>query len=173
VAQCRTLYLPHVEWCISAHPWRFVMHVRQLARVVDAPVAFWPYAYKLPSDRLGVIQAAYTQPDLKRSTRDFDVQGDELLARADAVWVEYFRDVPPAGWPSYFREFVVVSLSSKLAHAVRADEGLSAQLKREAFGAANENGRGGLFGVAVARDAQAAPSRPFLQGDGPLLDARR
>lgn len=73
-------------------------------------------------------------------------------------------------WPAYFQGFVVYALASVFANPITQDSGLAQEMRGIAFGSPADNGRGGMFGMAMATDSQLKPSSVIV--DSPIIEAR-
>ena len=159
-----------IRGLIGLHPWRFSLRKVQLVPLVQPPVNEWRKAFALPQDMLNMREAfAAGTVDAPRLDR-WEIFGQRLLANADAVWVDYQREVPVAEWPPVFRMLVRTTLAADLAIPVAGSPSARAEMLREAFGGPMELNQGGLLAQARRVDSQQQP--PQRINDFPLLDAR-
>jgi hypothetical protein len=156
----------------GATSWHFARRTRKLDRLAAVPETGFRYAYALPGDRIGEPVKVLTNPQLPDyPLRHFVVEGGELHANVEAVWVTCVLDVEPATWPPLFRAAFVTALAAELAVPQAHDVNLADSLRIQAWGTPSEGGRGGLIGRAMSRDAAQAPSTALLATD-PLTAAR-
>lgn len=171
-ATCARLYPLVRDSLLSKHPWNFVNAKRQLGRSLDVtPENKWLYAYKLPSDLLSGPSAVFGDGS-SQTTTDYEVNGDFIHCSFETVKILYRGGADPAIWPAYFIHLFVVALASMLAKPVVDNTALSDSLKLEAFGTADEGGRGGLFRDARLQDAQNKPTETLYQNSDPLTATR-
>lgn len=161
-----------IEDLLSRVQWSFATGMRKLVRLTEPPAAHWRYAYQLPSDMLGALDAVYDRGDRRLPTTGFEVLQNRLATDAENVWVRYPTSANIALWPGYFVELVTVAVMSQIALSVREDGVLSSRLAEQAYGPPSMMGRGGLLGQAAARDAQSQPSPVIAEGINPLVDVR-
>mgnify|MGYP000361403621 CR=1 FL=1 len=121
---------------------------------------------------IGAPRAVYDQPDLRRPTTDYDIEGRTLLANATQIWLSFMLRRGPDMWPGDFREAFVTALMAELALSVREDRSLFDRLYVKAFGTPQQMGVGGLYGTALEQDAQGVPSTVVGGGYNPLIDVR-
>lgn len=164
------LYTTHTDAWLASYPWSFCKKKVKLVATTD-PLTGWRYAYTLPSDRLMGSYAVFNSDAVSVApTREFDIQGTTLLSNDAEVWVDYTFRAAEADWPAYFGGFVVAGLAYLYAMPLTQDASLSQQWETKAFGSSSANGRGGLYGMAMATDAQLHPSNVIV--DSPLIQAR-
>ncbi|MHA1447891.1 MAG: hypothetical protein ACTSP4_00525 [Candidatus Hodarchaeales archaeon] len=141
---------------ISKHDWRFATAIAQLSRLVQTPIIDnYEYIYALPADYLTLVR-------LYPQTYDFQIyQNSTLYANATELKIEY-RFVPDVTrLPSYFVEYFIDLLASRLALTGAASETLAADLIKMASEKKIE---------AMAVDAKAHPNIAIV--DSPLIDIR-
>lgn len=159
-----------IRGLIGTHPWRFSLRKVQLAPLLAAPVNEWRFAFAVPADVLNIREAfsagTVHAPRLER----WEIFGQRLLANAEAVWVDYQREVPVREWPPVFRLLVRTALAADLAIPVAGSPNARAEMLREAFGGPMELNQGGLLAQARRVDSQQQP--PQRVEDFPLLVAR-
>lgn len=155
----------------ASKPFSFFKVTRRLARLSATP-DLWPYAFALPSDRLGPPRAVFPTSGSRQPTTDYDLIGDQLLTTHPEVWATLLVVSNVARWPGDFREYFNTHLMAELALSVREDRALHDRLYQKAFGTPSERGMGGLFGAALDMDSQGIPSTPAGGGVNPLVDVR-
>lgn len=172
-ATCARLYPLTVGMLLSRHDWNFANPVVQLAVNGDeTPVGGYDYAFQLPSDLVAGPFAVYAHGDKSRPVLDYENANDHIHASFNICHIKYRRFAPPAVWPLYFTDLVVAALAGRLAKPVADDSGLQQELRIEAFGTANEDGTGGLFGAAKRTDAASQPIQSIFANGDPLTSTR-
>lgn len=165
------LQLATVRQMLTAHPWRFTMAKAPLARLTDAPTTEWRYQHALPPDMLVLralrdTAAVGANPLLQYELFDGRAYSDSL-----ELWADYQRWVDPGYWPPTFYAAARYALAADYAVAVGASASVADLFHRRAYGTPQENGRGGLFGIAARADSQQQP--PQAMHDFPLITARQ
>lgn len=156
----------------GATSWRFARRTRALTRLDVRPETGFRYAYALPGGRIGEPVKVLANPRYAdQPLRHFAIEGGELHADMEAVWVTCVEEVDPATWPPLFRAAFVTALAGELAVPQAHDTNLADSLRVQAWGTPSEGGRGGLIGRAMARDAAQAPGSALLASD-PLTGVR-
>lgn len=155
----------------ASKPFSFFKVTRRLVRLSATP-DLWPYAYQLPSDRLGPPRAVYASSGSRQPTTDYDLVGDQLLTTHAEVWAMLLVAANVARWPGDFREYFATAVMAELALSVREDRALHDRLYQKAYGTPSERGMGGLLGAALDMDSQGIPSTPAGGGVNPLVDVR-
>jgi hypothetical protein len=142
----------------------------QLARLTAAPVNQYNYQFQLPSDLL-ILKAVYnTDATGIDPVYDYGKLGGVILSNELELWIDYQKRVAESTFPAYFHEFLVTALSSVLAIAVTDQANLAQYYQQLAYGTANDNGNGGLFGKAKKLDAMQYPPEEVIPND--LIAAR-
>lgn len=168
---CANLYTGLVENLMSLHPWRFCRKKRQLARLVDAPVSEWTYAFQLPSDRMGNPDTVFASEAVGAAEQtSFEIIGAHLLTEEEEIWVDYAYRADEDVFPPYFQALVVAALAADLAFPLTDQQNTADHWERKAFGT---DGTGGRFAQARRADSRSAPPAHILGDGGPLLRARR
>lgn len=167
------VYTGVVEDLLSRYPWSFAKIKRQLARLATVPAAHWLYLYQMPSDMLGLPRAVYdSAAEGAVPITAYELSEAGLASSAEAVWMLYTVNAPPARWPGYFRELITLALAAEFALVLREDNALRNQLRRDCYGDAQMLGEGGLLAQAKNMDAQAQPSVVIPLAGNPLIDVR-
>lgn len=169
---CANLYPSTKQSILSRHDWRFTISKRQLALTTSTPVSYWEYEFQLPSNRLtdGVIKAFDSDSAGTPPYKNFEIQGDKLLADVDQIWIDYQTAADETAWPPYFVELMEYVMAWKLAYPVTDQANLGQEMKATAFGTAAEVMNGGLFALAKTRNSSENP--PQRLEDFTLVDAR-
>ncbi|WP_206934121.1 hypothetical protein [Roseococcus thiosulfatophilus] len=167
---CARLVPAGAEHCLAIHPWRCTLAKARLVRLVSAPLTVWRYAYQLPGDVMVLRGALQTEGPGAARLEQYEIQGETLLADAEAVWIDYQRAAPPVLWSPPLRRFVVHHLASELAIPVTNSGSLRQQMHTAAYGNPGELAQGGLLAKARQADGQQQP--PGRIPDAVLVAAR-
>jgi hypothetical protein len=161
-----------LAYLLSMYPWSFARTTWQLARLSTAPSAHYLYAFQLPTDMLGAPRAVFNQSSSRLPFTKWRLQGQFLLADADAIWMEGMVMPELTRVPGVFTELLTVALMAEFALSVREDKSLWASLRAVAYGDGGLTGHGGMLAQCKAMDVQGQPSPTVAEGSNPLLDAR-
>lgn len=182
--QARGVYYDRVDAILGMHDWSFAgktFRLSQLAEVSDygfdlASNKFnngWRYAFDLPGERIGStprrVLVDPRRPD--DPFRDYAIEEGRLFADRTPLWALVTVRATPASWSAPMRLAVIVAVAADLAVPITHDTKLAAELKMEAEGAPEMQGRGGLIGNAIAKDMAGNPNKARLWRD-PLTEAR-
>jgi hypothetical protein len=152
---CGLLYPMDKESLLTSYPWKFCTAKAQLARLTDAPLTSWKYAYKLPLPRLGAPLAYYNSGGVGATTfLEWEVQGADLLCNEEVVFCDYQFDVVESRFPPYFVNLIVLSMAAKLALPVTRDQSKADFYRGLAYGSPSENEQGGAWLAATNADAR-------------------
>lgn len=171
---CNTMYEEHIKQLLSVYPWTFATKKRQLNQDTTAPIGEYDHAYIIPAEAL-LIWALFDTDDTNSiPIRDYDIYGTDSARRIytnkDAIYADYTFYAPEVVWPSYFRQFVIYSFASYVAIPVTGSAELADYYNKIAYGSANANRKGGLFGVAASTDSK--QKRNEVVVSAPLIEAR-
>ena len=152
------MYREHIVSLLSIHPWTFATKKIQLSRDSVSPIGEYTYSYVVPSDVL-LIWAAFNTDDIGSvPIRDYDIYGTDTARRIytnhTALYIDYTFYPSEVMWPGYFTQFAIHSLAAYLAIPVTGNADLAAHYHQVAYGTANSNRKGGLYGVATATDSK-------------------
>ncbi len=182
-AQVAAVYFDRVDAMLGMHSWTFAGKTYKLNRLAEisdndfvvADGKFmngWRHGFTLPGNRIGAPRRILDDPRRPDSPyRDFLIEGLNLYADRESLWATITVRADPASWPPDFRLAATVAVAADLCVPVTHDAGLAETLRAEAEGTPSENGRGGLIGRAMGKDAAAAPAKAPLWAD-PLTLAR-
>jgi hypothetical protein len=152
------LYHDIRDQALTVYPWSFSMKKVQLARLIDAPVNEYKYAYQLPSDRLGSPYAvtnsvAYNAPIIN----DYQIMGDQLITNQEIIYVDYQYAVPESVMPKYFIQLMKYMMAWHFALPITDQTDKAQYWQSVAVGTPGENGRGGYMRQAMNIDGQGQP----------------
>ena len=171
---CGLIYPEYIQYLLSIHEWNFTLKKVQLARLVEAPLNEWKYAYQMPSDML-VFRAFFvgSETDILPQT-NYQIYQDEVYTNEETVYIDYQFQPDESDFPPYVIEFFVKALAAKLALPITDDRNILQLKKIEAFGNPSDNLNGGEFAVAKKIDSLQSPSPSFNRNGGgnDLLVAR-
>ncbi len=106
-------YDPVLAEVLAEHAWPFALARASLARLADAPLYGFSYAYQLPTDFIALVDTS-AGPGLA-----YQIEGRELLTDADTVMLRYVRRVTdPALFHSAFSDLLSTRLAAELALAI-------------------------------------------------------
>jgi hypothetical protein len=155
---------------LTGYPWYWAQRTRQLQQETAAPASpHWQYQFKLPPD-LGAPRAVYADRLSDEPTANYELSGAALWSNSATIWLRYSMNAPPAQWPPYFAEVVVLAIAAEFALSVREDHVLRDKLRNDVYG--STSGESGMLGAAKSVDSQAkpAPQLPVMQS--PLIAVR-
>lgn len=170
---CARSYAAKRDLLLGMYRWVHASRIAPLAQRTTAPPNCpYTYAFNMPQDVIGAIHD-YRDGARYDANKVSVVQQDGYLASdAAVVFAEYTATKPPADWPVWFRELVVVAFAADVA-ALCQNQGLADRLNQQAFGTPDQQGEGGLFLTAKIADARNAPQRTMqYAGFGGLVEAR-
>lgn len=182
-AQVTAVYFDRLDAVLAMHEWSFAGKTYKLDRLAEiagndfvaADTKFmngWRYGFALPGNRVGEPRRILDDPRTPdRPWRDFLIEGGNLYADRETLWATVTVRADPAVWRPDFRLAITVLVAAELCVPVTHDQKLAAELFGMAEGSSQEQGRGGLLGRAIAKDAAGSPSKAPAQGN-PLADAR-
>ena len=169
---CDRLYPDLKETLLSSYSWSWSFKKVQLARLSTAPLNEWLYAYQLPGDMLGGVNAVFASSGTnERPLRyGWEIYGDQLYTNLTEVYIDYQATVSESKMPNYFVHFLRTSMAAELAMVVTDQISKADYYRSLAYGTAGENGRGGLFRQAMNIDSR-GQSTPIIE-DYSLIDVR-
>ena len=167
---CGQIYPEYIKYLLSIHNWKFTKKKVQLARLVDAPLNQYKYAFQLPADML-ILRAVYDTNDTSITPlQDYQIFEGQLLTDHTTIYIDYQFQPDESEFPPYFTEFVIKAMASKLGMPITDDRNIAQLKKVEAFGSPSDNLNGGELGVAKKLDSIQNPSPAILADD--LMAAR-
>ncbi len=133
----------------------------------------WKYAFAIPGTSLNPtpIKLLTDPRDPDRPLRQFLVEAGEIYADCRPLWGSFIIMPPPAIWPAVFREAIVMTLAAAYCVPVTHDKDLASTLLVQAQGTPQEQGRGGLMGMALQVDAAGSQSHAPGNASDPLTSA--
>jgi len=150
--------------------WRFNSTKATLAILDETPLNEWTYSYQMPSDKLN-LRAVYNSSDSgAQPIFDFEIFGNKLYTDETTIIIDYQIIKEPVDWPPYFVSFAVAHMASVIAPAITDNAALATYWDQMAWGGAQDNRKGGLFGMAKDLDSKIQP--PEQIGINELLGAR-
>lgn len=152
------LYMPTRDALLSAYPWRFAVTQTTLARLSDAPIADYSYAYQLPNDCLRVLSVGERGSSKGVSFRRV---GNALHADAQILTLDYIFRPDDETAPPYFEQALMARLAAEFCLPLTENSSRADMLHR----LANIE-----FETAKRIDAQ--QDTPRALDDFSLIDAR-
>lgn len=172
---CVTQFFLVIGSLLSRHQWNFASPVRMLsvnADATDAQKQGYEYAHNLPSDILAGPFRVTASREKRDLIHDFLNSENFILSNSPVVFASYAALTDMARWPIYFIDLGVVALAARFSKPIADNTSMETEKRIQAFGAAEEDGRGGLFGQAVAIDARSNPARSIFGNGDPLSNTR-
>ena len=156
----------------AKHDWAIASAVRALAIDADAPERpGYAHAFKKPANALGDPLSVYENGG-DTPTDAYENAGDWIYSDADRLVVKYPAMASIENWPVLLRRLVWVALAAQVCKALTDNSSLSEDLYREAWGAPQLDGNGGLFLKAKQENARKNRMRSFFDNGDPLTTAR-
>jgi hypothetical protein len=169
----KLIYPSQRDRIYHAWQWVFARTTSSLVRLVPVPVNGWQYGFTLPAIAIGNPVRVLSSPRApEMPLREFAIEGGVLYADTDQVWATHISRIDPTLWPATFREAVVLAAMAALCVPVTQHLELAQDLRIQAFGAPQDQGRGGAVGIAINRDFSGAAQPANLYEDDPLTSAR-
>ena len=171
-----TIYESHIKHLLSMYPWTFATKKRRLTQDTVAPVNEYTYAHIIPAETL-LIWAVFDSDQVGCiPVVDYDIYIDSgesarrITSNYEDLYADYTIYANETVWPPYFTQFAVNSLAGYLAIPVTGNAELAQFYNQQAYGTANSNRKGGLFGVAAATDSKQKRNEFIVSS--PITDAR-
>lgn len=109
-----------------------------------------------------------------KPVNDYDIYGTDsarrIFSNHETLYADYTIYPSESVWPSYFTQFAINSLASILAIPVTGNSELATYYAQMAYGTANSNRKGGLFGVAAATESKQKRNEYIVSS--PFTEAR-
>lgn len=167
------IYDVTIEGLLAEYPWTFLKAKRQLARLADAPLTKWRYAYQLPSDQRGHTFKVFCSDAVgSEPVQEWDIHGRTILTNYDAVWLDYIVNKPINEWPGYFTQLAIYELTWKLAPAGTRQNNPRDFWYATCRGTPSDEGKGGWMRQAQRQDAAQKPPEVMSPNQHPLIAAR-
>lgn len=152
------LYDGHITHLLGIYPWTFATKKRQLTQDPTAPISEYTYSHIIPAEAL-LIWALFNTDEVGASpVVNYDIYGTDssrrIFSNYDTLYADYTIYPNENVWPPYFTQFAIHSLAGYLAVPVTGNSELAELYTGIAYGTANANRKGGLFGVAAATDSK-------------------
>ncbi len=157
---CSVLFSTFEKDIFSRYPWSFSKKMCGLNRMNYTPLKGYKYAYYIPNDcsRIwGVFNGDKTINDYE-IVASKDEDATVILSNEESVVIEYNKIIQVRHWPGYFVNYAIYAFADMLAGPITDDDSIVDKMHRLAYGAPNENEKGGKFGIATNVDAQQKPS---------------
>jgi hypothetical protein len=153
-----TMYDDYIKGLLAMYPWTFATKKARLVQDSTAPINEYTYSHIVPNECL-LIWALFNNDTVgSKPVIEYDIFGNEgsrrIFSEYPSLWADYTVYTEEGNWPAYFVTFATNALASHLAIPVTGNADLAAYYKTEAFGSANANRKGGLYGVAAAQDSK-------------------
>lgn len=171
-ATCANVYSSLIPFLLSFN-WNWTNTEAELAKNLDiTPLREFESAFRLPADLSSGPVAVYIDGVQRAQEGYWKIKGTHLYCNGDVVIIDYVGGADVSTWPPFFRRLAIKALQADLAIPVRDNEQLEDQLRREAYGPPEMEGRGGLMGVALRIDAQSKGTKTMFKNGDPFTSAR-
>ena len=157
---CSILYETFIKDIFSRYPWSFSKKIAKLGRIYYEPLKKYKYAYNIPSD-CSRIWGVFNDEKIVNDYEIIDVDEKGLtviLSNEESITLEYNKIIEELLWPGYFVNYAIYAFADMLAGPITDDDAIVDKMHRLAYGAPNENEKGGKFGIATNIDSQQKPS---------------
>ncbi|HEY7804096.1 MAG TPA: hypothetical protein VIC30_06640 [Orrella sp.] len=126
----------------------------QLARLTETPVNEWKYLYQLPGDTLSGVKAVFNSnsPGIRPISYGWEIIGNRLQTNEENIWVDYQFAPNESALPTYFVQLLKYAMAAEIAEAVTDQITKADYFERKAYGAPEQNRRGGYMRVAMNID---------------------
>ena len=104
------LYQPVRDALLSAYPWRFATTQVPLARLAQAPLADYPYAFQLPPDFLRALSAGSNGSSTGIA---FRITQNTLQTHAETVTLNYIFRPADGDAPPFFEHVLIAQLAAE------------------------------------------------------------
>lgn len=181
--QCLAVYYPLIDDLLGRRQWSFADQVYRLDALAhdalnnwDATqnkfINGWLYGYALPAVRLSPPHRVLRDPRRPDDPwREFTVEGGYLYCDYTPIWALFTVRARPDVWAPAFQRAATVLAAADFAVPIMHDANLAAALRAEGHGTPEQNGMGGLIGMAAVQDAGRGRTNAPAWRD-PLTDAR-
>lgn len=174
--QAQALYDATLVFNLGVYQFGFSKQIRQLSPNDSVvPMSGYSRVFDLPPEALGL--PLYLTDRIDEPEHRFDryaLVGAQAQSNATTLYAMIRFRPEPYLWSPTFTGMQITALASKYAISMATDRALADQLHRIAYGAPQENYRGGQMGVAIAADSFSTPPRKVDWANrNPLLNARR
>ena len=153
--------------------WSFCRKTVQLSQISSPPNNGWTYGFALPGDRVGEPMAVLQQAGVSEQyLRDFMIEQGNIYTNNTPIWARIRVLLDPQYWDLGFAEAFALALAAGLALPLLQDGNIATEFEKMAFGSAQEQGSGGLFGKLIALNRAAQPQGRNFMANDPLTRAR-
>ena len=171
---CNEMYDEHIKHLLSIFPWTFATKKRQLNQDSTDPLNEYTYSHIIPAEAL-LIWALFDTDDIGGlPVRDYDIYTDDsgrrVYSNHSTLYADYTVYPDENIWPPYFAQFAIYSFASYIAIPVTGNAELAQYYKEQAYGSANANRKGGMFGVAASTDSKQKRNEVIVSS--PIIEAR-
>jgi hypothetical protein len=135
---------------LQSNRWRFSVNKRALARLVEAPLNQWQYAYQLPSDMLLPLHVYPPTP--------YEIYGDRIYTDATAVELDYVFKPDIEELPAYFSLLLVYALAKNLQKPITAEDVNEQKMLQMKYNMQRDRA---MYADAQGRPATAVADSPF------------
>lgn len=171
---CNLLYEDHIKGLLSLYPWTFATKKRQLTQDTTAPINEYTYSHIIPSEALLVWALFESDAVGANPVKDFDIYtagtARRIYSNHETLYADYVIYPNETSWPPYFLQFAINSFAAIAAIPVTGSAELADYYEKKAYGSANANRKGGLFGVATSMDAKQKRNEFIVSS--PITEAR-
>lgn len=116
---------------LRGHPWNFATKRAVLARLTEAPLFGYSYAYQLPIDQLRVLGIVDGAGKLD-PTLVYEIEGDRLLTNQTSASIKYIQRVSDIGiFDAQFCSALASRLAAEVAYQLTGAAAMKKQMMDE------------------------------------------
>lgn len=168
----KVAYPEIVENVTAAYAWECMKVKEELTREGNVTPPGYRYSFIMPGDMIGAPGGiATSDAPWSLTTSGFEVRSRRIVSNHPRLWVEYSTVRPESEWPAWFAELIVGAVCAELAFMITDQQNVKDHWEVKTWGTPSENRLGGLFGTAMALDAQGSGNNPGLANNA-FVDAR-
>lgn len=173
---CNTMYEEHIKHLLSIYPWTFATKKAQLNQDSTSPIGEYTYSHIIPAEAMLIWAIFQTDEVGATPVTNYDIYSEDtgalrrIYSNYSTLYADYTKYISENNWPPYFTLFAINSLASYLAIPVTGNADLAKYYEDKAYGSANANRKGGLFGIAAATDSK--QKRNEFVVSSPITEAR-
>jgi hypothetical protein len=167
------LYADHIKGLFNLYPWTFATK-KALLVASTTPTNEYAYSHIIPTEAM-LLWAVFNSSQVgAQPIRDYDIytasDGRRIYSNYSTLYADYTIDVDETYWPPYFLQFAIHSLAAVVALPVTGNADLAQYYSQIAYGSANANRKGGLFGIATSIDSKQKRNEFVISS--PITEAR-
>lgn len=132
---CKRFIYQAIREALERGKWKCARKQVELARLTDAPLFGWTYAYQLPNDYIRLV--SFNELDSEEQYQElYERQGSTLLTDESAVSIVYVRDLTATGsdvnlMGPLLTKACYVNLAAKIAWPLQQSRTLKESLEQD------------------------------------------